>query len=48
MRPKDKWKLEAPKEGDAQTKNMNNKTHHWRHTNMMWNVHKPEYFEMGK
>ena len=27
--PKDNWKLEAPKQGEAQTKKMDKKTYHW-------------------
>ena len=48
MLPQDKWKLGSPKEVDVQTNNMNTKNYRWWLYHVIWNVHNPEYCEMGK
>ena len=48
MLPQYKWKLEDPKDREAQTKNMSNKNYHWCPHHEMWTYHNPENCELGK
>eukprot|EP00957_Ditylum_brightwellii_P114313 8715937-Ditylum_brightwellii.AAC.1 len=42
VRPKDEWKFIKPKSGEALTKEVNSKTHHWGKDHQAWVIHDPK------